>query len=398
MAKARIKLKKQRNQGRIRRRPSFYRTRKESELKEFPRVTHRVSINPNEEYFSSSIVPPTSSTSGVYSSSTTTDYTTTTTTNTIVSTDRASSSIISTSPTMLKVNNPITDHRHQQQSHLTTPHTGKRFSIVQFFNPLLGKTAEEQLASDDYHLSNFNEIDHNDLRSNETSIDESTNVPNGPASNIIVYVDDYGSAICSSCDAEGSGISNGVTSYYPPETDYVQDDEDEEEDEEIEDEEEEEFSHDSPFNIVINIAETNDADSAIDEITVKQSSSLNNIPPTNRKTSTDIIKENNEIINKNFLEPPEPDIKNQGEPGIFINPNPDPELNEQNNTTQDQEQRPGCTKHRHHSKKHKRRRIRQLKFKNKILRFDNGTKNNANENKIKEESKAAKTLTIITGD
>ncbi|KPM03922.1 5-hydroxytryptamine receptor 1D-like protein [Sarcoptes scabiei] len=209
-------MKKQRYQYRIRRRPSFYRTRKESEIKEFPRMAHRVSINPNEEFISSAstaaTLPQQSSTSGVYSSSTATEMTTTATTNTTLSTE-GTSSVVTINPR--KFSKPITsigsihdiDFQRKQsikiltnQNRLDVGATNanehhKRFSIVQFFTGSSSnehrKRSDSNLDGERFRMARFDElIDNNDLQSNESSLDDdSTIIIDGPdaPTNIVIY-------------------------------------------------------------------------------------------------------------------------------------------------------------------------------------------------------------------
>ncbi|XP_075592069.1 uncharacterized protein LOC124498878 [Dermatophagoides farinae] len=458
VAKARLKLKKQRYQHRIRRRPSFYRTRKESELKEFPRVTHRISINANEEFFSTSTAiinqpPPSSSIStGVYSSSTTTntDYTTnTTTTNTTTNTTSLSndrtSSIISISPPVFATLKPPPPPPPLPQTPEPNPivSTSKRFSIVQFFHP---QPVEQQFDDDDgyeeddeindngdggkFSMKHFDDYcDNNDLRSNETSIDDESTIIVGAerTSNIIVYVDDYGSTICSSCDptenCSSGGGGNGISYYHHLDgqnchfsgigggggtaataiittTDQI-------------DEDDEEFVVvENPFDTEIAVT-IDDHDVDLNTKNRMESSQTPPPPPI-------MINEELSIEKPNLSESPldNSDKSELRKISVHLVPpistkeieNPPPTTTEHlNNQQQRQQQHDHHHHHRHKhstSKKHKRRRIKKLKFKNKILRFDNNNNNNNNnaaggggnnQQQNQQESKAAKTLTIITG-
>ncbi|KAH9414430.1 G-protein coupled receptor [Dermatophagoides pteronyssinus] len=401
VAKTRLKLKKQRYQYRIRRRPSFYRTRKESELKEFPRVTHRISINTNEEFFSTStaIQPPPSSTSGVYSSSTNTDYTTNTntTTNTTLSTDQTSS-IISISPPAINTLKPLqTTEQHPVVS-------TKRFSIVQFFHP---QPVDQQFDDDFIDVDNDDEdddgkfsmthfddyCDNNDLRSNETSIDESTIIVGAePTSNIVVYVDDYGSTICSSCDpTENCSSGNGVPYYH-----Y-----------------DGQSGHGDGNNIIAKITaddQINEKDEFVDNpfdeiaVTINNDDDLNaNETQTPPIIEEDLFKEcssESPITNLNTSELRKINVHSTLSPTVKETDNP---LSLTIGHSNNQQQQHHYHRHKHpstsssSSKKHKRRRIKKLKFKNKILRFDNNNGSQQQQNDSKQESKAAKTLTIITG-
>ncbi|KAF7489638.1 5-hydroxytryptamine receptor [Sarcoptes scabiei] len=408
VAKARLKMKKQRYQYRIRRRPSFYRTRKESEIKEFPRMAHRVSINPNEEFISSAstaaTLPQQSSTSGVYSSSTATEMTTTATTNTTLSTE-GTSSVVTINPR--KFSKPITsigsihdiDFQRKQsikiltnQNRLDVGATNanehhKRFSIVQFFTGSSSnehrKRSDSNLDGERFRMARFDElIDNNDLQSNESSLDDdSTIIIDGPdaPTNIVIYVDDYESTACSSCDAT-DGHRHSTLSFYR-ETEFMTTcDEDDDDDEEDDDEDEE-----------IGTNENDDDDDDADE-NGEESREITETPVKTDQTSLD--DDDDDDDDEKDSEKKKSDQQSNVE--IIV-----PELVIQKRSSLRKDDRDDPHHHHHHHHHHhrklsksqkRRRRIRKLKFRNKILRFDNG-----GSSESKQESKAAKTLTIITG-
>lgn len=194
MAKTRIQLKKQRYKYRIRRRPSFYRSRKGSncgDVREIPAAvclaSHRSSLHQNE--YSSSTLPAPSS-SGVYSSSTTgTEHTTTT--NTTLASDISPNSL-----------SPLTIVLKDTTGQSNESHTdAKRLSIHQFLAFQQHKQSElcEEYAISYCNRHNQEAHQHESYQSKEKEeVDDSAIVIAVPTTNIMVYVDDFGSTVCSS--------------------------------------------------------------------------------------------------------------------------------------------------------------------------------------------------------
>ena len=310
VAKARIKLKRQRYKYRIRRRSSFYRPRKESEIREIPSINHRSSIiNATEDYFSSTI--PGASSSGVYSSSTT-DFTTATT-NTTFTSELSPNSL---SPLAFVIGESTDESNHGSNAE----HAPKRLSIHQFLSFQQRKQSD---ICEEFTVDNLD----NDDSTKDDNLDDSAIIVTVPQ-NIVVYVDDYGSTVCSSCVLDDRNNS-------PNNDDYTEMDEEEG---------------------VISIDDNTIAFKTDQIETVEKS--FENIQQ----------KANGTILDSNHNDVKRHQIKDECITLVEISA-----------------YKKVCSK----KSKKSNGKVKRLKFRNKITRYDNS--------ESKQESKAAKTLTIITG-
>ena len=364
MAKTRILLKKQRYKYRIRRRPSFYRPRKsiESEIiKELPSAClttssgHRSSFNPtsSDDFFSSSAIPGTSS-SGVYSSSTT-DYPTTATTNTFTS----ETSPNSLSP--LAIVMPDLSGSAAGADFITgTFNPAKRLSIAQFL------TFQQQKQSDmceQYVLNSANEtvteVTQSTLQRLERRAShhpDASIIVTMPQSNIVVYVDDFAS--------------------YSTGKELTEDEEDELEEEELD----AVISLDDPtaFNLVVDgIPEEEEEPTSTNLVDIDNPEAATTEQPHNHGAGNGITAINGHSNGNNH------------QVTVTLSPSTPGEHRRVASTRKSPS--PSRSSRKEPSEGKKKRKTKKLQFRNKITKYDNNIES-------KQESKAAKTLTIITGE